>query len=218
MVASDVATAARRENYLELRGIEMSRDDRVLFSGLGLRVNAGEVVQIEGANGSGKTTLLRIICGLLTPDEGEIFWCGEDIRKIRPEYQQEVAYMGHVHGVKDDLTALENLRFGRALGNISREVPMVAALEHVGLAGYEHAAVRTFSAGMRRRLAMARLLVSGAAIWILDEPFTALDVHGVAMVEALLDQHTQAGGMVILSTHHPVTLKSAIKKPVYLSP
>lgn len=201
------AVGSSLTNARELRaiGLEGVRDDRVLFTGLNFAVDPGGVIQIEGPNGCGKTTLLRMVCGFVLPDEGEITWGGEEIQSIRPEYQSSVSYLGHTSGIKEDLTAGENLHVARRLAAISAMEP-VEALEAVGLRGFETAMVRTLSAGQRRRVALARMLVSDAPLWVMDEPFTALDPRGVKMVEGMLMNHCQRGGIAIITTHHPVDL------------
>jgi len=215
---ADVPAADRRASpCLEAAALECGRDDRILFSGLDFILHPGRALLVEGANGSGKTTLLRAVCGFVRPESGSVRWGGEDIERIRPEYQAEIAYLGHHHGIKDELTAVENLRITRALAG-SSGVDEEQALEKVGMLGYEDAMVRTMSAGQRRRVALARLLVVDARLWIMDEPFTALDTRGIAMVEALLEAHCADGGMALLSSHHPVTLSCTTEHPIRLTP
>lgn len=191
---------------LEAVDLECERGDRVLFSGLGFRVAPGEVLQIEGANGSGKTSLLRILCGLSLPAEGEVRWCGDDIQKLKGEYFGQVAYVGHIPGVKEELTPLENLRMAMALGQPRPGVSLDEALDRMGLYGFEDVPARKLSAGQRRRVALARLAACEASIWMLDEPFTALDKKGRQMVEQMLSDHTDRGGLAVISTHHTVNL------------
>ncbi len=201
---------------LQVRNLETVRDDRVLFSGLGFDLEPGQVVQVEGPNGCGKTTLLRTVCGFVWPEEGEIRWQGEDIRRCRLEYQASLAYLGHNNGIKEELTPVENLLVARNLGQARADADLVAALERIGLRGYEDVASRNLSAGQRRRVALARLLVTDAPFWILDEPFTALDRRGVGMVEAMLRDHTARGGMAMISTHHPVELPAHTVRLIHL--
>ncbi len=215
--AAVAAAAEQTGPCLEAAALECSRDDRILFSGLNFTLHPGRALLVEGANGSGKTTLLRAVCGFVRPESGSVLWDGEDIERIRPEYQAEIAYLGHHHGIKEELTALENLRIARALGR-GGTLDEEDALDRVGMAGFEDALVRTMSAGQRRRVALARLLVVDARLWIMDEPFTALDVRGIAMVEALLEEHCAAGGMALLSSHHPVTLSCTSEHPIRLTP
>ncbi len=202
---------------LEVSDLEIERDDRILFSGLSFSLHGGQARLVEGANGSGKTTLLRILCGFVRPDRGTVYWCGRDIQRMRLEYQAEVGYLGHAHGIKDGLTALENLQVAAALGQERPDVSALQALERVGMAGYEHNRVRSLSAGQRRRVALARLLVTRSRLWILDEPFTALDYRGIGMVESLIEAHCAADGMALISSHHAVTLTCVGEAPIQLS-
>ena len=190
---------------LEAVDLACERGERLLFANLDLTLEAGQVLRVEGQNGAGKTSLLRVLCGLSLPLEGEIRWAGEDIRRRRTEYLTELAYVGHAHGVKGELTALENLRVAGALAG-HRDEPARQALGELGLAGFEELPSKILSAGQRRRVALARLKVSRARLWILDEPFTALDRAGVAAVEQMITLHARAGGLCLLTSHQPVEL------------
>jgi heme exporter protein A len=182
------------------------RDDRPLFRELSFGVAEGEVLQVDGRNGSGKTSLLRILCGLANPAEGEVRWRGQPLARVRSDYWLDLAYLGHAHGVKLELTPIENLRLARALKRPDPQVSIENALERVGLLGFEDVPARSLSAGQCRRVALARLLTTQARVWILDEPLTAIDRRGVADLEALIVAHARAGGIVVLTTHHPVRL------------
>ncbi|MEZ5541592.1 MAG: cytochrome c biogenesis heme-transporting ATPase CcmA [Pseudomonadota bacterium] len=201
---------------LAARELECIRDDRTLFRDLDFRLEAGEALLLEGRNGSGKTSLLRILCGIRLPDAGMITWCGTDIARLGADYHQHTAYVGHRDGIKLDLTPLENLAMARALGRPS-DMTLSAALARVDLYGFEDVPTRNLSAGQQRRLALARLLVTDATLWILDEPFTSLDVHGIQVIEELLDAHTQAGGMIAVTSHHAVNLQRARVHRINLS-
>ncbi len=190
---------------LSAQGLCCVRHDRRLFDALSFTLRDGEILQVEGANGSGKTSLLRMLCGLVQPDEGAILWDGADIQDARAEFLADVIYIGHAHGVKEELTARENLRFAQALGPAGH-TSIETALDRVGLYGYEDVPARALSAGQRRRVALARLLVRAARLWILDEPFTALDRAGRELVEALLAAHIEGGGLAVLTTHQPHAL------------
>ncbi|MDM8547676.1 cytochrome c biogenesis heme-transporting ATPase CcmA [Candidatus Venteria ishoeyi] len=192
------------ERGLSTHGLSCIRDDRVLFENLELSLNPGELLQIEGHNGSGKTSLLRILCGLALPSEGRVCWQGESIEDNRLEYNAVLNYVGHKHGVKGDLTPYENLRVSRAMHGSATDITLDDALEQVGLRGFEDVPSRTLSAGQRRRVGLARLLTRQAALWILDEPFTSLDKKGIHWVEEQLHQHSEQGGIAVLTSHHPL--------------
>src|SRR4051812_39950239 len=176
---------------LEARALECIRGERVLFRGLSLGLEAGDLLRVAGENGSGKTSLLRTVCGLLSPSEGEIRWRGEPISALREDFCRELVYIGHANALKDDLTALENLRLSLSLqgARCSPERPALA-LRELGLGGFEHLPARSLSQGQRRRVALARLLLSESLpLWILDEPFTALDTAAVEAVRTTLAAH-----------------------------
>lgn len=179
------------------------RDDRVLFSELSFTVQPGEMVQIAGKNGAGKTSLLRILAGLAQAEEGEVKWQGEGLSRMRYQYHQDLLWLGHQPGIKTVLTAFENLSFYHAN---SAESLRWQALTEVGLAGFEDLPVNQLSAGQQRRVALARLWLSTQKLWILDEPFTAIDVTGVEKLTCQLQRHTENGGMVILTTHQPLAV------------
>jgi heme exporter protein A len=199
---------------LETVDLECTRGERLLFAGLAFAVDAGHCLHVAGENGAGKTSLLRILCGLLSPTHGEVRWDGEDIRRLREDYWQLIAYVGHLNGVKDDLTALENVRFAASLaGHPAGEDAARGALASVGLAGFETSQARFLSQGQRRRIALARLfLAREARLWILDEPFTALDVRGVAALSTLIGEQLGRGGIVVLTTHQDVPLQGDVRR------
>lgn len=188
------------------------RNDNTLFENLNFELMAGNALQIEGANGSGKTSLLRILCGLSQPAEGEVRWRNTSIQKDRVSFYQNLAFIGHLNGIKDDLTCEENLEIVQALGNSREELSTDDVLDQMGLLEKDETPARKLSAGQRRRLALGRLLTNKARLWILDEPFTALDHTGRSMMEKIFEQHCEQGGMVIFTTHHPVTLENTTVK------
>ncbi|HHL2822924.1 TPA: cytochrome c biogenesis heme-transporting ATPase CcmA [Citrobacter murliniae] len=190
---------------LEARELLCERDDRILFSELSFRVTAGEWVQITGSNGAGKTTLLRLLTGLARPDAGEVCWQGQPLHQVRDSYHQELLWIGHQPGIKTRLSALENLSFFNHDGDTAQ---CLAALAQAGLAGYEDIPVNQLSAGQQRRVALARLWLTRARLWILDEPFTAIDVNGVERLTQRMAQHTEQGGIVILTTHQPLNVET----------
>lgn len=182
------------------------RGGRELFSAFSCRVTNGDVLFVEGANGAGKTSLLRILAGLLEPTDGEVRWAGHSIRHTRSEYNRALTYIGHAAGVNDNLTVCENMRVWSGVGAPRSGVNVDEALAQFGLADYGDAPAGCLSAGQRRRIALARLLVEDSRVWLLDEPFAALDADGRATVERLLDWHVKAGGTAVVTTHQPMSL------------
>jgi len=201
---------------LEVKDLFCERDERILFDNFSMQVNAGEVVQIIGQNGSGKTTLLRILCGLSDAYEGELFWQTQLIDEVRKSYYQAMLYVGHLSGVKGSLTAEENLQWMIQLDSSLDKCSIAQALKQVGLYGFEDVPCHSLSAGQQRRVGLARLYLSSATLWILDEPFTALDKQGVSEKEALIAEHVSMGGAVILTTHHDLTILNQTVRPINL--
>ncbi len=194
---------------LEVANLECRRGDRLLFSGLDFAVAEATLLHVRGRNGSGKTTLLRSLCGLFTPDSGEIRWGGDSIRSLREDYRRHLLYFGHLNGIKGDLTGVENLRVAATLDDdrVSDDA-IWAALGRIGLAGFEDLPTRMLSQGQKKRVALARLILSGATLWVLDEPFTALDLDAVDLLQGLIAGHVTGGGLVVLTTHQEVALTS----------
>jgi len=199
-----------------LQGVDLSciRDDRVLFEGLSFELSAGQVLLLEGKNGSGKTSLLRILCGFREADAGQVKWCGDAINDA--DYYVDMAYVGHLDGVKKELTVLENLRVSLALGQAG-QYSIQQALAKVHLDDFDDALVQTLSAGQKRRLSLARLLITKNRLWILDEPFTSLDKAGIALIEALMIEHCAVGGMIVLTSHHDINLPEVDVQRILLS-
>ena len=190
---------------LEISNLACARGDHQLFSGLNFSLSDGELMQVQGENGKGKTSLLRMLCGFLAPVAGEIRWRGQNIRDLDEEYYAEMVYLGHLNAIKDELNALENLHITAGLAGCEvDEKQAIAALRHMGLRGRETLPVKVLSQGQRRRVALARLLVGNAPLWILDEPLTALDVGAVGLMQELIGEHLAKGGMVIFTTHQPL--------------
>jgi heme exporter protein A len=184
-------------------GLSCIRDDRVLFEQLAFELVSGQVLLLEGKNGSGKTSLLRILCGFREPDAGAIRWCGDIIKDS--SFYAQMAYVGHLDGIKKELTVLENLKISLALSSSGR-YSIDQALAKVHLAGYDDVLVQALSAGQKRRLSLARLLITENVLWILDEPFTSLDRQGIALIETLMIEHCANGGMIVLTSHHDIAL------------
>ena len=195
------------DNQIQAVGLDCIRSERVLFQGLGFTLRAGEVLHVRGINGSGKSSLLRILCGLLAPQQGEVYWNGQDILAECEHYFSQMAYLGHLHGMKDELTVSENLAVGMALAACSCSAgEMKAALGSLGLSAYADSLARRLSAGQKRRLAMARFLLTDAPLWIMDEPFTSLDDVGRELVCALISGHVRRGGLCVVASHEPLPL------------
>ncbi len=194
---------------LEVTKLECRRGDRRLFSGLDFALNAGILLHVRGRNGSGKTTLLRTLCGLFTPEAGEIRWRGQSTRELGEEFQRDLLYFGHLNGIKGDLSGIENLTIAATLdGDRIDRMAIWEALKQIGLAGFEDLPTRMLSQGQKKRVALARLILSRAPLWILDEPFTALDTGAVALLQRLIADHIAAGGLAVLTTHQEVPLTS----------
>ncbi len=192
---------------LEVVGLACVRGDRKLFTDLSFNLNAGELLHLHGHNGSGKTTLLRTLCGLVKESDGQITWNGTPIHKLGEDYTRHVVYIGHKNGIKDDLTGVENLRVTSALDGFQiSERDAWEALEKMGLRGHEDLPSRVLSQGQKRRVALARLLANDAKLWVLDEPFTALDVAAVDFLQTIIREHINQGGMAILTTHQEVKI------------
>jgi len=199
-------------NMLEARSLGCVRGTRLLFEDISFQIRPGEIRQVRGNNGAGKTSLLRILCGLSLPEHGEVLWDGAPINQDRAGYHAQLAYVGHAPGLKLDLTARENLLFALSLQAVQEHVDIDEVLERVGLDAPANLLCRHLSAGQLRRVAIARLHLARALLWILDEPCSAIDSQGISNIEALLGTHLDAGGMVIFTSHqaiqvaqHPIT-------------
>lgn len=199
-------------SLVQVENLFCERDERVLFEDLSFTASAGEVIQVEGQNGSGKTTLLRILSGLSNNFEGDIFWKGQAVADVRDDFFRELLYFGHHPGVKAVLTPEENLQWYAAMHPGVDGGLINGALDKVGLCGYEDSPCHTLSAGQNRRVSLARLYLSHAKLWILDEPFTAIDKKGVAEKEQLMLDHADRGGCVIFTTHHELAIGENIRR------
>ena len=204
---------------LEVSNLACTRGDRTLFRGVSFKLEAGALLHVAGANGSGKTSLLRILCGLGAADAGEVRWRGETIRMLREAYWREVVYLGHANALKDDLSATENLLVACTLaGRSTTRKAAQEALAAFGLAACAHLPVRALSQGQKRRSTLARLALSTQApLWILDEPFSALDVDAVSHLAQLIVAYLDGGGSAIFTTHQDTAISSRITQRVDLN-
>jgi len=185
-----------------------SRGERLLFSDVSVTVKPGTLLAVLGANGSGKTSFLRMLCGLLLPDSGAILWQGKDIRQLKELYTAQLTYIGHLNGIKDELTPVENLKVSACLaGDESSSAIVQKALEAVGLEQSVHRLpTRVLSQGQKRRVALARLWLSTRTLWLLDEPFASLDAVATSYLTQRLQSHLSNGGMVVVATHQEIAL------------
>ncbi len=191
---------------LSANQLTCQRDERLLFQQLSFSLNAGEALQVTGPNGAGKTSLLRILVGLLDPIEGQVHWSGQPISRCAEDYRRELAYVGHKIGVRPGLTVLENLQMTAALNQLNNEIQLPEILATLQLTELAQEYAFRLSAGQQQRLALGMLLIQKAKLWVLDEPFTAIDVDGVQVISQLLAQHVAAGGMLVYTTHQHVDL------------
>jgi len=202
---------------LEVVDLVCVRGERRLFQDLSFSLAAGELLYVHGPNGSGKTTLLRTLCGLALPEAGEIRWRGQNIRRLKEEYHREMTYVGHLNGVKDELTAFENLRVvGQLNGVDASEERALHSLRRMELSACAELPGKALSQGQKRRVALARLLLAPRVLWIMDEPFNALDVKAVGMIQAVLSEHLDNGGMVVLTTHQEVEIINYRARHIHL--
>ena len=201
-----MAHELENREVLKAEQLFCERDDRVLFRELSFSARAGEVIQIKGSNGSGKTTLLRVICGLNDNYHGTLKWVNEPIEDNQDDFYSSLIYLGHQVGVNKVLTPVENLRWSVGLRENVTSEAIYEALAEIGLRGFEDSQCFSLSAGQQQRVSLSKLLLGAAIIWILDEPFTTLDVDGVQLLEKLLDDHARKGGVALVTTHHELSL------------
>ncbi len=204
---SEPPNLSLKPSSLRANALTCVRGERTLFTGLDLEVSAGEWLHVRGENGIGKTSLLRLLSGLTKPAAGEIFWNEQLISADPSEYHRNLLFLGHRDSLKEDLTALENLSIATALDGIAvTEDEILLALHRFGLRGREDLPVNCLSAGQKRRVLLARLLLRQAKLWILDEPFNALDARAVEMLSELILEHIASGGMAIMTSHQEIPM------------
>ncbi|MFK7159786.1 cytochrome c biogenesis heme-transporting ATPase CcmA [Marinospirillum sp. MEB164] len=204
--------AAPASPWLEAVSLSCAREGRWLFRELSFRFGAGEVWQLAGPNGVGKTSLMRTLAGLLPIQQGEVCWRGQTLAAVQDDYQQQLLFMGHLAGIKAELTPLENLSWYAALEAQWEEAELEEALMRVGLWHLIDTPCHQLSAGQKRRVALARLLITRKPFWLLDEPFTALDKEAVQAMERLIRTHAEQGGCVLLTSHHALEDFSGLQR------
>ncbi|MDC9497190.1 MULTISPECIES: cytochrome c biogenesis heme-transporting ATPase CcmA [unclassified Pseudoalteromonas] len=190
---------------LHIKSVTCIKQERCLFADLNFSLNSGQIMQLAGPNGAGKTSLLRIVAGFSVPDEGAIFYNQQAITKHYEEYATDLLFIGHKTGVNVQLSALENVRHWLHINGYTNEPDLYPILAKLGLVGLEDVPVRMLSAGQQRRVALVRLWLSDAKLWVLDEPFTALDKNGVAFLQKRFSEHLKSGGAILLTTHQDLT-------------
>ena len=203
-----------RPALLEARALALARNDEAIFGPIDFALHEGEIVLIEGDNGSGKTTLLRVLSGLLAPSSGEILLAGAPLTLARLSHQ--VALLGHQPGLKSDLTAMENLRFAAGLGGVRAGISPATALAGVGLEGFADVPTRQLSAGQKKRVALARVLLAPVGLWLLDEPYANLDLDGIKLVNRVLELHARRGGAALITSHGAYAFTSGTPRRIPL--
>lgn len=193
---------------LQLSKFTCTRDDEPLFVPIDATIQSGQIIQIAGPNGAGKTTLLRALCGLFDSCEGKMLWRGKPVSQARFDFLSQLLYFGHQPGIKKSLTARENLQWFAGIKGEVQTLDVESILAKVGLAGYADIPCHQMSAGQHRRVGLARLYFDASPLWILDEPFTAIDKQGVSRLEAVIDAHAKGGGTVLLTTHQALSLEN----------
>jgi heme exporter protein A len=202
---------------LTAENLHLWRGERHVLKGVGFDLAAGELLHVSGPNGTGKTTLLRVVAGLAQPEQGEVRWRGVATQSIGSQFFEDLGYVAHDAGLKGDLTARENLAFAVRLRHAVAEADIDAALSALDVAYCAEVPARALSAGQRRRIALARLILSQASLWILDEPLTNLDIAGAALVLELIARHLDAGGLAMVATHGDMAIRGGAVRRLELA-
>jgi heme exporter protein A len=197
--------------------LQLWRGEHQILAGVNLALNSGEMLQVTGANGSGKTSLLRTLCGLIHPEEGRVLWGDRNVQQDLPAFHSELVYLGHEPPLKADLTARENLQYWVGVRRTMRAAELDAALARVGASAWADQPVRTLSAGQKRRVAIAGVMLFAAPLWLLDEPATNLDGDGQRLVGSLIDEQLKAGGLVVAALHQELPLRGGAPRRLDLS-
>ena len=195
---------------LEIEKLAVEREERLLFSGLSVKLSVGEGLHIVGKNGAGKTTLLRVLCGLTSSVAGTIKWCDQDVTEFREEFCSDLLYLGHKNANKTELNCRENLKLALGVQSVS-DAEIGDALHEAGLGMLSHLPTRFLSQGQQRRLSLARLLLSKATLWVLDEPYVALDYKAIEWLDSILERHLKNKGLLVLTSHQTLTMSSSIR-------
>jgi len=203
-------------SIFKVENLECIRRNNILFQGLSFSLNDGDLLQIDGTNGSGKSSLLQMCIGLIQTTEGKISWDNDDISLSRYQFQSEMTYFGHANGVKSDLTAIENMKVMHALSGAKQSVDYHSILKQIGLPGMEDVLLRRMSAGQQRRIGLTRVFMARSKLWLLDEPFNALDKNGKKIIEELIVKHCKSGGIVIFATHQTMKIDGYPLKHIHL--
>ena len=206
-------------NTLAVSNLKCVRGERPLFDGLGFRLDSGQLLHLRGANGAGKTSLLRLLCGLSRPEAGQILWNATPIDVQAEVFRQDLFYLGHHNALQEALTVDDNLAFYAALaGAEPNAADTGSALERMGLRGCQRRLVRHLSQGQKRRVALSRLMLNRASLWVLDEPFVALDQNSITLLAGVIAAHLRGGGMAVLTSHQQVDIPGATAQALELSP
>ncbi|HEX5339840.1 MAG TPA: cytochrome c biogenesis heme-transporting ATPase CcmA [Gammaproteobacteria bacterium] len=201
---------------LSANALDIWRGERQLCHQLSFQAAAGEALHLHGANGAGKTTLIRILAGLATPEAGAVCWDGRTLAEVGDDYRRALAYLGHANGLKSNLTPLENLSAHVAMMDATPALSIPDALVQLGIGEAAHRPCASLSMGQQRRTALARLLLSNAVLWLLDEPLASLDAEGARLLAELIRAHLQGGGIAIFATHQPLDLGAHVVRSVSL--